>query len=80
MSYRRKELDRISGRHILEILIRDSVLYFVVYVLIISGLHYLPKISILLGYSMFATYFTTTMLWVFAPVSNILTNPSPQLI
>ena len=30
LSYKRKELDRLSGRHILEILIRDSILYFMV--------------------------------------------------
>jgi hypothetical protein len=53
-----------SGRHLVAMLIRDSVLYFLVCVLAFIALN-LPLNR---RCSMFATYFTNLLVWVAAPV------------
>ena len=55
--------------NILEILLRDSVFYFIVCVN--CSLRDTNELIVFLNFlfsSAFATYFTTTMMWIFAPV------------
>lgn len=56
-------------RSILEILLRDSLFYFIVYEAILTFFFGSSQFMALF-YRMFATYLTTTLIWIFGSVSN----------